>query len=112
MKLDKTLKEALATHQALRKFGFSSDDIYAILEPGRLIMLLKAQNLEFAVDCGNFQCSEVDFPVFWADVAEYFNTCSISIVKEIWDNSWISQNLSQLKSALKNKGLKIPLEVN
>lgn len=105
-------KEALAFHNAFRRLGFKSDDIFIVLADSALLVSLKVQGVEFNVEVGEVELSEEEFPGYWAGVVERFNFGPLEEVEEIWENSFIKGNFEKTSALIRGKGILAPSLAN
>lgn len=105
-------RDALACHQAFRRLGFKSDDIYVLYSDGFLYMILKTQGKEFNINLGTIEINEIEFPKIWAEIVETFNTGPEQEVLEIWDKSLIKNNFQLISGLIRKKGIMLPNLMN
>lgn len=105
-------REALACHQVLRRLGFKSDDIYVMYSEGYLFLSLKTQGLEFNIDLGEVETNEVEFPTFWAEIVEAFNTGPEVEAAAIWEQSLAKNNMKLISDLIRKKGIMLPKLMN
>jgi len=67
------IKEALAMHEALRRLGFSADDIFCVYYQEQIAVELHTQGKEFVVTCGNHAFSEKQFEELWPRACALWN---------------------------------------
>jgi len=121
-KFSDVVQECWCIHQAMRKLGFSADDIYLTMAqdarapqvPVSLFVTLKAQGKEFNITlCG---CSNEDeaekLLEEWASFASYANEGAFErdFLDEIYESSNIIKQKVLFVTALVNKGIHPRLE--
>lgn len=131
-KIPRVLLETLAVHEALRRCGFRSDDIYVQLEPagnpeGALLayrpdgpdmnaavgtlmvhVTLRAQGKEFTITVGRWCDSEETLKLQWEAAVAWFNSAPTHEAMPTWESSVIAQNILTLVEGLSAKGFKVP----
>ena len=65
--------EALAMFEALRRLGFSADDIFCAHYPNETAIILKTQGKEFIITCGNSGMSTEKFRSLWTKACAMWN---------------------------------------
>lgn len=108
------LKEALATHELLRRLGFSSDQIFMHRNPPPLediVVVLKHQGKQCAITLGKLVGPwEED----WSRLVELYNTHVITEAEfQAWyDQSWVRMHAPEILLVLGQKGITPPYGVN
>lgn len=109
MTTDPLFREALAVHEALRRLGFSADDIYiARYRHGEVQMHLRTQGLEFTYDCGTTEMSPEAMLAAWEAAAGEWNKVPPAEIDRALDESFVGQNFVNLLVILKMKGFVLP----
>jgi hypothetical protein len=108
---DRTLEEALAAAEALRKLGFSADDIYLgnDMDGGQVGVILRTQGREFIITCGRWYGSEEQLAEEWRLKVEKWNsaTTPTSWRERIWRRSFVARNATALCVKLVEKGFNV-----
>ena len=105
-------KEALACHEGLRRLGFKPEEIYIILTEGWLLVSLRAQEKEFNIELGETDVNEDEFPRFWGQVVERYNSGPIEEVTSLWDASYIKKHFEEVAVMIRRKGILLPSLAN
>ncbi len=109
------LREALCCHEAFRKLGFVSDQLY--LESGlslsgsgvrHVFVTIKTIPDDFRVWVGTTERTVTELAAEWTAAVEAFNTGSEEELQALWDASIASQNLKVLAVTIAAKGIRIP----
>lgn len=105
------LRECLAYHEAFRKLGFSSDDIYFMCEDKpssglyrRIWMVLKSEEKEFICAAGEVLGNPGDIRDEWCRVSEWWNETTDANRRTIWVNSHVFSTKFDFTMALIRKG--------
>jgi len=102
--------EAYATHEAFRRLGFSSDQIFVHRNPAPLLDLMvvvRHHGTQFAVSVGRV---EDDWQTRWGDmVALVRSDPGDHDLRHIWESSLISRHTVGLILDLEAKGIEPPL---
>lgn len=109
-------RESLGVFEALRRLGFSSDDIYFMVAganeqgPKQTVMVLRTQGKEFKVITGYLEGSVEEIQDTWVEIATALNDKKIP--QEQLDASWRSCMLylraAEFVAALVKKGFELP----
>lgn len=116
---EQPFKEAVGTFEALRKLGFSSNDIFFGVATPRsdivqVFVALKAQGKEFTVTLGVVKGTATQVTDTWKTLAERIVAGQIpqADLDHVWQNCLVRQHAEDFVAALKNKGLVLPLSLN
>ena len=104
------IKEAICCHEALRRMGFRSEDIFVVDNMGEIFVALKTQGKEFNIDIGTNP--EKDIQPLWETATNLYNTSMDDEALELWNSSQMKQTFIALAQALKMKGIAIPKLMN
>lgn len=119
-----TFREALGIHEALRKCGFSSDDIYVYLNPpatflsmfdpnyGKTSMLvvLKTQDKDFSVNVGFLDLNHSKWEQAWKEIcaAVIEHQVNEEDLDKIWQSCMAFKDKLGFVLAIGEKGIAIP----
>lgn len=112
------MRELLCYHEALRKLGFASDDIFVVgSEVGEDFegaVELRSQRLSFTITCGRMR--RMTFKVFtacWARLIEAYNNELITEenFRAAWVGSLAFEHMRHLVAGLLGKGFYLPAGV-
>lgn len=88
--------EALCVHEAFRRLGYPSDDIYVIYgspeNPKHLSILVKWGQKEAYVNVGVLDMSADEFKALWELAIPAWNGASQEVAMHYWNTSLIRQN--------------------
>jgi hypothetical protein len=111
--LHPVVREMLAVHEAFRKLGFESDDIFVMLDDpdGHAKVILRAQGKQFIVRMdGEWHASVKDRMKAWEKAVEAWNgTMTDDDRQEIWQGSHIVENTAAFVIMLDSKGFVFPV---
>lgn len=110
MKPHPLIVETWACHEALRRAGFASDDIYVIGdagETGEVVVQLKAQGKEFNVVLGPRGMPLDEFHAKWKQWCVDIQTIAEDELQQMWDSSHARKNVVPLVAALKMRGFRL-----
>ncbi|HVI42716.1 MAG TPA: hypothetical protein VM577_19080 [Anaerovoracaceae bacterium] len=105
-------REALACHEGLRRLGFKPDDIYMMLVEQDLYVSLRVQDLEFNIELGAVEKTADEFPEYWGQIADRFNTCPEEEASEIWEASFFKKSFEKIAILIRSKGILLPKLAN
>lgn len=121
-----TFQEALGTHEAFRRCGFSPDDIFWHLNPDpsypagtdtfgkpgtrEMFVVLKTQGKDFSVNVGKVRMSHEEWEVAWKAVctAVLERKVSDSDFQVMWESSMAYRDKVGFVLAIGAKGIEIP----
>lgn len=106
---DPLLRHCWEAHEAFRRLGFDSADIFVVLGENVAVML-RDQDKEFTVDLGVHVNGSEWFGNHWTLVAEGINDGDVSdsILEQIWAASPFRNQPMGFLMALKGKGFDLP----
>jgi hypothetical protein len=111
--VSEVIREALCLHEAFRRLGFPSEDIYVLgPQAGRIGVAVQKTGKSFAVEVGQ-QChlSDEAFEKLWDRAVVWFNEeASEDELQEMWENSKVLKNSTLLVSELQARGFPLSLE--
>lgn len=114
--LPAVFREAFACHEAFRKLGFESDDIFVMTDAGRQVgMVLRTQGKEFTVILGFLpgRMTREEFETLWVEASECVNSkFSKEDLDQMYENSGIFQHRESLVRGLALKGFSFPRSMN
>ncbi len=110
------IKEGLAYHEAFRKLGFPSEEIYFAHTDGKdgqgiaLAIVLLAQNLRFTctIHTGLHEPLK-QIQDRWSAATEAWNKADDDDLDEIWTASEVCRNKVAFIAAMQSKGFRLPL---
>jgi hypothetical protein len=110
------LRAALGAFEMLRRFGFTSDDIFFTRnetayppEPARMMfVVLKTQKKEFTIRVGVVDLPQEEWTIAWRAVAEAALERRIEEVDRIVEESEAFQRKAGLVMAIQAKGIRVP----
>jgi hypothetical protein len=104
-------REAWAVHEALRKLGFASDQIFMHRNPApdnMLLVVLRHQGKQLATTIGRVGDG---WEAEWGDFVNYANDAANEPeLLEIYEASWVRQQYVPLLLKLSEKGIKPPFD--
>jgi hypothetical protein len=127
------IREGLCFHEALRRLGFSADNIYAgygvtdnapadrvflhgkragqpvPVDCGCVILQLQDQGRVFTFDIRAPALTARKFGRLWIRAAKLWNNSTEEESTPIWRDSWIYQHAAELVALLLDKGFVIPV---
>jgi hypothetical protein len=108
-------REALACYEALRRLGFSPEDIFLSRhEDGRMMLLVRSARYGLIVNLAAGDAAELrDLPhdeltAEWARAAVLWNGASREETAEVYKNSLIYRRSDMMMFDLVNNGIAIP----
>lgn len=107
------LREALGMHQAFRKCGFPSEEIFVSFNPTlppSMLVILKTQGKEFSVNVGIINMSQSKWEKAWTEVctAVVDNRVNEEDLGVIWESCMAFRDKVGFVVALEVKGINIP----
>ncbi len=112
--IEPAFREAIGTFEALRKMGFSSDDIFFGVG-GELKGLgyqfyvkLETQGKDFTVITGFVKDEPEKIRARWQEIAEQQPTMEQSLLDEVWQRSVAFLNFAAIGQAINDKGIFLP----
>lgn len=109
------IREALAMREALRRLGFSADDIYCLYQPHEIDIVLKTQGKEFVVSCGPPGMLDQEFEKLWTRACNLWNGTEPGMTKTSGEIIYHESEMMrggyiglQLIGALQAKGIEPP----
>lgn len=111
------MREFVAVHEALRRFGFEANNIFCIAAPSGLyggalhcFVELRAQERVFYTDCGPIGMTVDAFIRCMREVMQSINDGSIpeAELQRVWERSRVFRELLAFMLALEAKGFVIP----
>lgn len=117
------LRECLAVFEALRRCGFSADDIYftkAIAKnTGRLNagIQLQAQGLKYTVTCGELKMPDRDLIAAWQAACAWWKSGAggknpDGPWRQLWEASFVYKHKVDFLATLISKGFTLPVNWN
>lgn len=130
-----SVHEGLCNHEALRRLGFDSSDIYVGFAPmanpsdgriyprgpragqpvpancGSVIVRLETQGRTFTIDYPDQDLTRPQFNRIWIKAGKLWNRSTDAESGSIWRSSWIYANGLGLITSLLNKGFYLPVAV-
>jgi hypothetical protein len=104
-------REAWAVHEALRKLGFTADQIFMHRNPSpddTLLVVLRHQGKQLATTIGKVPDGWEDE---WGEFVRYANdAANEAAMLEIYEASWVRQHYVPLLMALSTKGIRPPFD--
>lgn len=101
------IREALATHEALRRLGFAPENIF-IMHDKKLTVVLKHGLHEVGVEIDH-PISEKRFRDLWPTAVMLYNRAfTTDQIDAIWKESKIRAQLGIVVSALEERGISTP----
>lgn len=110
--LNPIFREALATHEAMRKLGFLPENIFASIGSGSLFVEVETLGKRFSIRIGQMPLSFEKFSAVWTEATHAYNSGSDDELYEIWDHSLIRRELPKIMAKMKEKGIVIPALVS
>lgn len=109
MELEQVLNEALATFEAYRRLGFTSDEIFFTLDSVNIFMVLQTQGKEFTITCGPRGVLDANqITAEWNKKAEAWNgTMTAPEREQIWISSFVASHCGSLIDGLMRKGIRL-----
>ena len=106
--------EALAMFETLRRLGFSADQIFCAYYEDQVAVVLRAQEKEFVITCGNTDLSQDDFYDAWKHACAMWNDTEPGLStkdrEEIYGGSEIrKQGSMAMVAAIQAKGIDVPM---
>lgn len=103
------IREMLSTHEAFRKLGFRSEDIFANYSTGGIVFMeVVAQEKKFVVSCGILRMSEEEFDKAWVAIVEAL--CKGEYREEdlmkMYEASWIGNHSAELVIKMTLRGFR------
>lgn len=110
MNLPKQIKEALAVHEAFRRLGFPSENIFISFdEENDDLLVILEWNADFVVHCGKWTEGKTRLIEVWDAAVDWWNGAATD---EEMHNIWFSSKVFELRSGFTVKliecGIKIP----
>jgi hypothetical protein len=106
------LREALAVHEAFRKLGFTSDQIYIHRNPEPLsdiVVVIYQHGKSLATTLGRLEGEEADWRGQWKELVERFNAGEIDTdFDAFYEQSYIRAHYVDLLFMLNAKGIEPP----
>lgn len=109
------MRECLATFEALRRCGFSSDNIYFTLAINfhtrrpHLAIQLQAQARTFTVNCGELDAEGDELRDLWQASAKWWNgEATEELRKQLWEASHVYENKVDFLAGLLGNGFRLP----
>jgi hypothetical protein len=101
--------ETWAYHEALRRAGFKSDDIFVVPDAndGEVFVLLKAQGKEFKMRVGPRGMPLEEFEAMWRQWCTDIHAVSEAELREMWETSLVRRQVVHLVVALTNHGFRL-----
>lgn len=110
MTIDEILNQALGFFEALRRTGFSADDIYFGADPWQVWIELRTQGKSFICICGDYFGSHIPLLQAWEKKAEWWNSSSTPEGREaLWKQSFAFNHAGEFLSAIVVKGIELPM---
>lgn len=107
--LDRILNEAVAAHEAFRKLGFPSDDIFMCKDAANVLaVVLKSQGKEFILTVGEVDEPDHVWQARWTEKATWWNTAPDAEKLPVYAESAVRRNAELLVGCLLQKGFVIP----
>ena len=110
--LPRAMQEFVCCFQALRKLGFSADNVSFVMYDGGVVQaLLTTQDKTLRLDCGTLPPEFHDqkrAQNLYVDVCSELPKWSDTELDGIWRRSFICKNKVELLSVLLRKGITIP----
>lgn len=110
-KIRPVFREALAVHEAFRRLGFASDDLFfCVANKNQVFVKLIHEGKDFAVICGQFNVPAKQLFDEWKALLEEVNDGSLpeDTMQEIWASSFVYKGRASFITALLTKGFPIP----
>lgn len=109
MKPCRLVAETWACHEALRRAGFRSDDIYIIPDAnqGEVYVQLQAQGKEFNMRVGPRGMSVEEFESKWKQWCADIQTIAEDELQQLWESSFIRRRVIPLVADLTVKGFRL-----
>jgi hypothetical protein len=109
--LNPVFREALATFEAMRRFGFTPDQIYMSVGQRSLFCTVKSSiaSESFSIRMGPMPLSKEEFQAEWEKVCELWKNGTEKEHLRIWDHSVARTQTAQLLVLLKAKGIRVPI---
>jgi hypothetical protein len=101
--------ETWAYHEALRRAGFKSDDIFVVgdANDGEVFVLLKAQGKEFSMRVGPRGMPVEEFEAMWKQWCVDIHDVPEAELQEIWQTSLVRRQVARLVYALNVQGFRL-----
>jgi len=104
--------EALSVHEALRKLGFASAQIYMHRNPAPrfdVVVVLKHRGKQLVTTAGVY--SGDDWQEQWTKLVHLFNGNQIkeSDFWDVYEKSWVNEHRIEFLTAMEMKGISPPL---
>lgn len=110
MTLDEVLEEALCWHEAFRRLGFQSEDLFIAADPEDIMVILRTQGLEFVGLAGPYAGPKENLMELWERKTEEWNSIPASTGwhDRLWNKSFVANHSSELCLKLVKKGFALP----
>jgi hypothetical protein len=113
----KPMQEAVCAWLALRRLGFSPDDIYFMVGGKtpygyQIIIVLRAQKKEFLIVTGAWMMEPDVIGKKWIEIAEALGKGEATDYQKTWESSRIRSLAPEFTIALKAKGFVFPITLN
>lgn len=105
--------EALSVHEAFRKLGFNSEDVFIArgLGPDRVLSILvgiKRDGQQFFLSVGHYDGTDEQLLSTWHEVVAVYKGSPEESLQNMWDNSSIKKQSVVFLNALIKKGILMP----
>lgn len=104
------IRQCVGIHEAFRKLGFISDDIFVGCCGSTAIVLLRTQGKEFSVTAGIYDGGQAKFAEEWTKTASAIRAGEVPMadLNENYETLLNSMNSFGFLVALEAKGINIP----